>query len=248
MFRQLERQLLFPGTADRGDPALFGRLVGAEQLWLGRDDSMAECWFFPVAGGPAPLVLFSHGNGELIDHWARPFVRLRARGFNVALVEFRGYGRSRGVPEEAGLVGDFAEAAAELSKRETVDESRLVYFGRSLGGGVACGAARLLPPAALVLASTFTSVPALAKTLMGIPAFAITQKFDNLEAIERYQGPVLISHGTRDEIVPFAHARALESAASNAVLSSQVCGHNDWPSHWDEWLDELTGWLSDVIG
>ncbi|MFT6399297.1 MAG: pimeloyl-ACP methyl ester carboxylesterase [Bradymonadia bacterium] len=193
-------------------------------------------------------MLFSHGNGELIDHWVQPFARLRDRGINVALVEFRGYGRSTGQPDENRLVADFCEAAAILRERESVDASRVVYFGRSLGGGVVCGAAARQPPAALVLASTFTSVPALAQSLMGIPAFAISQKFDNLQSLKAYQGPVLISHGTHDEIVPFKHALELEAAGGEVTLSKQPCGHNDWPVSWEDWLDELTRWLAGVIG
>lgn len=250
MFLQLERQLLFPGTADRGDPRLFDKLIGAERLWLGPGDAeRAECWFFPAPGSaPAPLILFSHGNGELIDHWARPFMRLRDRGMNVALVEFRGYGRSTGQPDEARLVADFCEAADTLSNRAEVDSERVVYFGRSLGGGVASGAAVNRPPAALVLASTFTCVPDLAKALMGVPGFVVSQKFDNRTALAKFSGPVLISHGMHDEIVPFGHAQELVEVAATATLSPQECGHNDWPRNWEAWLDELTLWLAQVIG
>lgn len=241
MFERLERELLFPATARRGDARMFDRLTDAERIWLDRDGDRVECWLLraPALSG-APLVVFAHGNGELIDDWAAPMARLRDRGVHVGLVEYRGYGRSEGVPAESAIVGDFEAGVARLKEVAGVTDDRIVYLGRSLGGGVMCGLAAIRPPALLVLASTFRSVPSLAKSLFGIPGFVITNRFDNEAMLRTYDGPLHISHGTHDELIPYAHAEALLAARGEGTLLSRPCGHNDWPLDWEDWLDELT--------
>jgi hypothetical protein len=165
---------------------------------------------------------------------------LRDAGCHVALVEYRGYGRSTGTPSESAIIGDFVAAVCRLLETTGVSASRLVYVGRSLGGGVMCALATEHPPALLVLASTFRSVPSLAKSLFGVPGFMITNRFDNESALLSYRGPVVISHGTHDELVPFTHAEALRDACEDVVLLPRACGHNDWPLDWEDWVAELT--------
>lgn len=244
MFERLERELLFPATSRRGDPGLFEKLIGAERFWVGSAEENAEVWLLRAPEPQAPLVLFAHGNGELIDDWARPMTVLRDAGVHVGLVEYRGYGRSAGIPSESSILSDFSDATDLLLETTKTSPERLVYFGRSLGGGVVCGLAALRQPALLVLASTFRSVPSLAKSLFGIPGFVITNRFDNEAALRAYDGAVYISHGTVDELIPFAHAEALRDACDGAVLVSQECGHNDWPEDWGAWVDELTDVLA----
>ena len=244
MFERLERELLFPATSRRGDPGLFEKLIRAERFWVERDDAQVEVWLLRAREAKAPLVVFAHGNGELIDDWAHPMTVLRDAGCHVALVEYRGYGRSTGVPSEASIVGDFSAAVDVLLETTRTDASRLVYLGRSLGGGVMCALAAERQPALLALASTFRSVPSLAKSLMGVPGFMITNRFDNEAVLRGYSGPVVISHGTLDELIPFSHAEALRDLCDDAVLIPRACGHNDWPLDWEDWVEELTGALA----
>lgn len=240
MFERLERELLFPATERRGDPGCFQRQTAAEQMWVGGDDAEVECWLLRSRRtGRSPLIVFAHGNGELIDDWAQPMSRLRDRGVHVGLVEYRGYGRSTGVPSESAIVSDFAAAVDRLVKRTHAAPDQVVYLGRSLGGGVMCGLAARRPPGLLVLASTFRSVPALAKALFGIPGFVITNRFDNEAMLTEYKGPLHISHGRHDELIPYEHAEALIAARGGGTLLPRSCGHNDWPDDWEDWMDEL---------
>lgn len=228
----LQRSVLFPGrrvgVAGTGPEA-----VGGEVAWLSRPEGEVEVWFLPAhrSAGPGPTLVFAHGNGELIDDWLHEFEAPRSWGLSILLVEYPGYGRSGGRPSERSITGAMIAAHDWVRTRPEADPERIVAFGRSVGGGAAAALAMTRPVAALVLESAFTSVRAMARR-QAVPGFLIRDPFDNLGAVRRYQGPVLIVHGARDAIVPPSHARALHAAATDAELHLLDCGHNDCPRPW----------------
>src|SRR5262245_52993375 len=78
--------------------------AGGESLWVEVEGARVEGWLLPgAATGRAPLLIYTHGNGELIDYWAEEFHALRAAGIHVLLVEYPGYGRSGGSPSETSV-------------------------------------------------------------------------------------------------------------------------------------------------
>ena len=79
--------------------------------------------------------------------------------------------------------------------------------------------------------SSFKSVSAFAVRYLA-PAFLIRDPFDNLAAVRRYQGPVLVIHGSFDEVIPFGHGQALHAAARNGKMIVYESGHNDCPPDW----------------
>jgi len=237
-----ERKLLFPLRRAPDASALL-RSVDGEPVWLERGGVRSEAWFLPARGGapgPAPLILFAHGNGELIDDWAGEFDAPRSWGAAALLVEFPGYGRSGGAPSEASIANAILAAYDWASARPDVDRARIVAYGRSLGGGAACRLASEREIAALVLESTFTSVRALARQL-GVPGFLVRDAFENLARVAAFRGPTLLIHGAQDTVVPVGEARALHAAApgSELVILSD-CGHNDCPRPWPKLREFLT--------
>jgi fermentation-respiration switch protein FrsA (DUF1100 family) len=118
-----------------------------------------------------------------------------------------------------------------LSGQPLVDGTRIVAYGRSLGGGAAAIVAKERNPAALVLESTFTSIRSFAHRFW-IPEFAVLDPFDSLSAVERYSGPVLVLHGTDDTLVPPEHAKLLAAASRRSELHLLACGHNDCERPW----------------
>jgi pimeloyl-ACP methyl ester carboxylesterase len=228
-----ERAVLFPGSFASG---LAGGLPpeGVRSVWLEHAGGRTEAWLLPSAREPqerGPLVLFAHGNAELIDHWAREFAPPRAWGLSVLLVEYPGYGRSSGRPSQASIGAAMAAAYDWGARQAGVDPQRIVAWGRSLGGGAACALADERPVAALVLESTFTSVRDMARGL-SLPALRLQDPFDNLAAVRRFRGPILLLHGERDEIVAKTHAEALHAAAPASELHLLPCGHNDCRRPW----------------
>ena len=236
----LQRPVLFPRPPAPSASPAAGR-TDVEIVRLGSDE--VEAWYLPPTGlgtggsrnaaRTSPALIFTHGNGELIDYWLDPFERVRAWGVGVLLVEYPGYGRSGGKPSEASILRTMSAAWDHLAGRPEVDPDRIIAWGRSLGGGAACGLVTLRPIAALVLESSFTSVGSLSRRY-GLFGPLVRDPFDNLAAIESYDGPVLVLHGERDGIIPAQHGRTLAAAARDSELRLFPCGHNDCPTPWSE--------------
>ena len=229
----LQRKILFPHPRAPSLPPPVP--AGGRVLELGEDE--VEAWFLPPNASegepvPAPVLVFTHGNGELVDHWLPFFNEPRDWGWAVLLVEYPGYGRSGGSPSEASITRTMLEAYDALVSMPEVDPQRIVAYGRSLGGGAACALSLERPLAALVLESSFTSVAAMARS-MGVPGFLVLDPFDNLAAVAAFDGPVLVLHGERDEIVPVDEGFQLARAAG-VELERLPCGHNDCMRPWPQ--------------
>jgi pimeloyl-ACP methyl ester carboxylesterase len=231
-FVSFQRATMFPrhrvaraGPPPPADAVVVPLEIGEEQV---------EAWLLPALGGeagPAPLLLFAHGNAELIDFWPAAFEEPRRWGLAVLLVEYPGYGRSKGSPSERSTARAMAAAHDWVAARPEVDARRIVGYGRSVGGAAIGLLARDRGLAALVLESTFTSAPAMARRL-GVPGFLIRDRFDTLAALRGFGGPTLVLHGTRDTIVPTEESRTLAAASPRAELHLLACGHNDCPRPW----------------
>lgn len=195
-----------------------------------------EAWFMPAPGdGPRPVVLFAHGNGELIEHWPHTLAPYLGLGISVLMPEYRGYGRSAGWPSARTITKDFRWFVEKVRQRPDVDARRLVLHGRSIGGGVVCGLAPHLDPSAMVLWSTFTSLDDVAKRF-GVPRLLVPDHFPSEAALRDVRAPTFIVHGTQDLLIPVGHAHRLAEAARDAELHLYTAGHNDCPppgsDHW----------------
>jgi fermentation-respiration switch protein FrsA (DUF1100 family) len=225
-----QRRVAFPAPAFT-DQALQ---ESAEVILLDPERTRAQALYLAPAdakGGPAPLIIFMHGNAELADHWVEQFAEPRSWGWSALLLEYPGYGRSPGEPSESSIVSAAGAAYVWARGDPRVEASRIVAYGRSLGGGPAAWLAANRPLAATILESSFTSTRPLAARY-GIPAILVRDPFDNLANLGRYRGPLLVLHGRDDRIVPLAHGRALAAAVSGGELHELPCGHNDCPRPW----------------
>ena len=240
MFRRLQRGLLYPRAFARPEPQLLDRVRDLERWELPMGGGVVEAALLRAPGdGPRPAIVHAHGNAELIEHWAGPLRRYRDHlQMHLLLIEYRGYGRSAGVPAEDAITGDFVAFYDRLVARPDVDAARVVGHGRSLGGGVLGRLAEARPLAGLVFESTFTSVPDVVPYL---PSRLMADRYDTRATLRAYPGPVLLMHGTRDATIPFAHAERLAEASRDAELVRFVAGHNDLPHDRRYWgaIDRL---------
>ena len=233
----LRRRILFPRHTLRAESDPLRRFEGIERLARPIRGGEVEAWFMrsPSASTqrPAPVVLFAHGNGELIEHWPDMLAPYLELGISVLLPEYRGYGRSAGWPSEKTIVDDCRWFLSRVCERADVERERVILHGRSIGGGVVCSLARHVDVSAMVLWSTFTSVPAVARRF-GFPGFLVPDRFDNLQALADVRAPTCIVHGTADTLIPVEHARALAAAVPGSELQLYDAGHNDCPppEHW----------------
>lgn len=244
MLSRLQRSILFPREHIPPPPPGFAPPPETVRVDVAHADGHSEGWLLPGRGvsavSPGPVVFFAHGNGELIDYAAPGLAPYRARGVSVALLEYRGYGRSGGEPSEAALVADLVAFYDAVVARPEVDGARAFAHGRSLGGGVVCGLARHRPLAALVLESTFRSVRVMARRFF-LPGALVADPFDNEAAVRAFEGPVLVLHGARDALIPVEHGRALAALARDAERVEFDAGHNDLPAGARYWraIDDL---------
>jgi fermentation-respiration switch protein FrsA (DUF1100 family) len=186
-------------------------------------------WWVPSAPSRGTVLIF-HGNAGNISHRIDYLRMFHDLGYSTLIIDYRGYGRSTGSPSEDGTYRDAAAAWRHLTEQRAIPARDIVLFGESLGGAVASWLAARHPPRALVLASTFTSVPDLgAQIYWFLPVRLISRfQYDTLSQLKQITAPVLVAHSKSDEIVPFSHGERLYRAAREPkqllVLSG---GHND---------------------
>jgi uncharacterized protein len=176
------------------------------------------------------LVVFN-GNAGNRAYRARLARAFRDHGLGVLLFDYRGFGGNDGRPSEEGLALDARAAWAYLTTRADVDPARVAYFGESLGAAVALRLATEHPPAALVVRSPFTSLPALGRRhYPWLPVrWLLRDRYPNLERIAQIRCPLLVIAGERDSIVPLDQSRALYDAAPGPkdLVVVAASDHND---------------------
>ena len=246
----MQRSMMFPGE-NLVLPTLAASQLpgGVQSIQLPFSDGFAEAWFVPAqVTQPSSAVLFAHGNAELIGNALQDARSLAQLGMSVLLVEYPGYGRSDGFPSRKSIGEVFLASYDWLAARPDVDEDRIVGFGRSLGSGAITDLTQHRPLRALVLQSPFISAAHFARRYL-LPGLLVRDRFNNLSALSRFPGPVLLIHGTRDRIIPHTHSERLVRASEQAELVSLDCGHNDCPPNWAEYISSIRDFLirSDVI-
>ncbi len=235
--------------------------TGAWERWnLYIGSGWTHAWFHPAPtaapGHPGPAVIFGHGGWDLVEDWFDSLDPYLNWGISVLLPEYRGYGKAAGRPTETAVIADLARFRDRLEKRPEVDTSRIVYHGRSAGGGMMAGLATRRPPAALILQSTFTSLPDLARHHF-VPAALLRDRLDNVAALRQITCPCLIVHGTADRLVPVEHAQRLHAISPHSrLVTFEGVGHNDSPGRqtdlddpvkaqrWHEFWETVHGFLA----
>lgn len=221
-----QRWLLFPSYLTPKGPTPELTPGDLELFDVATREGRTQAFLLRARGeGRLPAVIFAHGNAELAEQWIPTFEHVRRRGIHVLLPEYRGYGRSTGTPCEASIREDFVRFHDHLLSDPTVDPSRVIYVGRSMGGGAVGVLARERKPSGLVLMNTFTSIAAMASRFL-VPTALLRDRFETLEVVRSLGVPTLVIHGTRDTLVPYEHGRRLAEAC-RARLVSIDAGHND---------------------
>jgi fermentation-respiration switch protein FrsA (DUF1100 family) len=226
----IERSFIyFPDRDLVADPAYVG-LPFEEVSFAASDGVQLHGWFVP--GEKEVTWLWFHGNaGNISDRLENLKLIHDELGVSVFLFDYRGYGRSEGMPSEEGTYRDGEAALAYLRSREDVEPDRIVYFGRSLGAGIAVELALSHPPFGLILESPVPSIAELARRHYPfLPVWPLLRtRYDSLGKIGNIAVPLLVLHGDQDDIVPFAAGRKLFEAANEPkeFYTIRGAGHND---------------------
>lgn len=244
----LESKGIFqPAKYPAGDWAPTAVLV-QDAYFAAADGTKLHGWY---VGHPQPIghAIFLHGNAGNVTLLADTLRALNRRhNLAVLALDYRGFGKSEGSPTEQGVYQDARAARLWLAERERVAENDVILIGASIGGAVAVDLAASDGARGLVLANTFTSLPAAAqKQLPWLPmGLLLSTRMNSLAKIENYRGPVLISHGDADEVVPFAQGQALFEAVPGPkrLVTCRGCKHNDPPP--EEYHAALGAFLSQL--
>ena len=265
IFFVLQRRLMYRPTvagsltiADIGLDTNFARDVHIQT----EDGNTLNGWLMKRANprgddrGPAPLVVYFPGNSLNRYERINDLREVAARGFDVLIFDYRGFGDSTGRPTESILTSDAQLVWQYACEELQYDQSRIVVFGESLGGAVALSLlsaknANAPQPAAVILNSTFASMPQTVAWHYPLFPFRylLLDRWPSIDRIPNVRVPIIVFHGTADDMVPVSQGRALAQAAENARFIEIPGGvHNEIPMmHLRKELDELADALSTNI-
>jgi fermentation-respiration switch protein FrsA (DUF1100 family) len=241
----LENALLYFPSKDLM-PLPAGRQV--EEVWLqSSDGTRIHSWWFEQPGADFSL-LYCHGNGGNLSNPQQRIADLQATlHCSVLIFDYPGYGQSESQPSEAGCHASADAAYRWLAGRCPAE--RIVLFGESLGGGVATELATYQQHAALILVSTFTSIPDMAqRRLPFLPArWLARQQYDNLAKISRLSRPIYITHGDKDWVIPHSHSERLFAAATQTKRFFLMKGADHYDRLPLELREDLLGFLKSAL-
>jgi len=249
MFLMQSRLVYFPEMAREiaATPRAYG-LAFEDATIVTDDGERLAAWWVPA---PAPaargVVLMFHGNAGNISHRLDYLTMFNGLGYSTLIVDYRGYGRSTGTPSEAGTYRDAEAAWRWLTVERGVAPADVVIVGESLGGAVAAWLAARVAPRAVVLASTFTSLPDLGAQIYPFLPVRLVSRFsyDTLAAVRKIRAPLLVAHSRADDIIPYRHGQALYAAAREPKAFIELAGgHNDgFLFERPEWVAALAAFL-----
>lgn len=188
---------------------------------------------------PQKLVIYFGGNAEEVSHMIDAADKFD--GYALLLVNYPGYGASTGKPGERS----FFEAALAVwdyaAGRSDIDERHIVLLGRSIGTGSAVYLAHQRAPAAVILASPFESIKAVASSkLPFLPVgLLLRHRFDSQRYAKEIDAPLLAFYGSDDNIIPPRHSKKLASKWKGAaqLIELDGYGHNDIFQSTKLWLE-----------
>lgn len=229
LVRWLEPRLaFFPFAGETETPRDFGLPFDAVTIPTA-DGEHLRAWRIEAPSAKARIVYF-HGNGGNLSNWAPILAGIVGRGYSVFAIDYRGYGLSSGRPTERGL---YRDVDATLPAAWPAADSRvpIVYWGRSLGGAMAAYAATVQKPDGIIIEAGFPSARA---AIRGSPVLAALSLFASYrfpagEFLARAPAPVLVMHGDRDSVIPFALGRELFAQIDGRKEFVVIAGgdHND---------------------
>lgn len=207
-------------------------------------------WFVPKPNARG-VILFCHGNAGNISHRLDYLQLFNKMGYSTLLFDYRGFGRSEGKPSEHGTYQDALGAWTYLVDKRSICPEEIAIYGESLGGAVAAWLAKQHHPGALILASSFTSVPDVASAVY--PLFPVRWlahfEYDTKRSLGDVACPVLVIHSPEDEIIPFSHGQDLFQQAKDPKAFLEIRGsHNTgFMDSGDVYLKGISSFLSEHL-
>jgi uncharacterized protein len=249
----------FPTHDEPSTPAEWG--LKYESIdFKSADSTPLHGWFIP-AKNKTPrtakaTVVFSHGNAGSISYHLGFCAWLAEAGYNVILYDYRGFGKSGGSVDRRGMINDVKAAFTYARKRPDIDASRLISYGHSLGGAqsvTALGESPVKGLRAIVIDGAFASYQAMAGAFGGqLGASLVTDELAPKDFIKKLAPvPLLVVHGTKDEVVPISQGKQLYQAAGQPKTLFEVpSGRHGTALSADKgaYRQKMVAWLDKILG
>ncbi len=189
-----------------------------EYLWNTPFDGKINVLHFRLKN-PKGVILYFHGNADNLHRWGKIASELRCFGYDILVMDYRGYGKSSGPRNEEFLYAD-AQFAFEFAKEKYGEENTVVY-GRSLGGAFAIKVATENQPKLVILEAAFYNLQDIVNRWLPVKitdrvAPKMTYLFLSNENILNLKVPLYHFHGTKDPVVPFHSGKKLFDLFENA--------------------------------
>ncbi len=222
-----QERLLFPAAALPADHQ-FTFAQRFEEVRIPVPGAVLDALYFPQENARG-LVFFLHGNAGNVETWTTGLDFYRRVGYDLFMLDYRGYGKSTGsVRSEEELKADVRAAWDAIAPRYS--GRPIVIYGRSLGTGLAASLARDVRPALLVLVSPYASLAGAAKRAYPLaPEWLLKYPLRTDEIIGEVTSPVMLLHGRDDALIPYADSERLASRVRVPVdvVIVDGAGHND---------------------
>lgn len=201
------RLIFYPGVLPTDFTFKLG--PGDRELFLDTEDGERINALFFRGDGPR-VILYFHGNAGDLSGWQFVAEDFTALGYNVLIIDYRGFGKSTGTLSEKGLYRD-GDAAYRWLVENGFPPENIIIYGRSIGTGVAVDLASRNACRTLILESPYSSLGRLAneKFPLFFPSLLLRFSFDNVNKINRVKSPVIFLHGSDDTLIPASHSRRL---------------------------------------
>ncbi len=222
-----QRHILFAPTPGAETPDIRGLDITDLRIET-PDRERLEAWYEPAKPGK-PVILFFHGQGGTLELGKWRYIRMHKMGVGYLALSYRGYSGSTGTPSEKGLLID-GLAAYDWLKAKGYRDQDIVIHGHSLGTGVATYVATQRPARALILEAPFTAAADVAQERYPFMPVSLLMKdkFLSRQRIKDVHMPLLIVHGDRDNVVPYAEGKRLFALANEPKTFIRMPGshHN----------------------
>lgn len=208
----------------------FVRIRGGEEITLNAEDGTALCAVRTSNFSNGKIILYFHGNAGSLASWQYVYNDLEYLKTDMIILDYRGYGKSGGKISEKGLFLD-AKAAYDYARSLGYADSGIYIYGRSVGTGIAAHLAQGKPVAGLILESPYTSLRGMIyrEFWFMLPFLYLSYTLDIAGKLGNVTAPILIMHGTRDDVIAFKYGKSLAESphGRKTFVPIEGGGHND---------------------
>ena len=189
-----------------------------------RDGAVINGLRFYPKGESKGVVLYLKGNSKSIKGWGKFAVDFTRLGYNVLMVDYRGFGKSTGRRSQKAIKRDLQLVYNKLKEKTT--EDRIILYGRSLGSGFAAKLASMNNPKMLILDAPYYSLTKVTTRYAPFMPLSLLIKYPlpTYKWLKYVQCPIHIIHGTNDKLIPFKTSLKLSKVNPKLTTLHSIIG------------------------